>query len=185
MKIKLTHIAWPLVLIALLTWAAVGVFIWTVLSDETDRITRVQSAQEAEQKEASTLRLRAIAQDTLLNRTQLDAILDVDVISVVDMLEASGKAAGVKLVVSSVQPEGAPPLQGAGSAQVIGTGFVVEAQGKFSSLLHAAQLFETLPVPSKVGRLDIEHINVADQKSLDVWRMNVQVHTLTTSATPI
>jgi hypothetical protein len=116
---------------------------------------------------------------------QLDTVLDVDVISVVDMLEASGKAAGVKLVVSSVQPEGAPPLQGAGTTQVIGTGFVVEAQGKFSSLMHVAQLFETLPVPSKVGRLDIEHINVAEQKTSGVWRMNVQVHILTTSDTSI
>jgi hypothetical protein len=184
MKIKLTSFAWPLLIFAVLAWAAVGIFAWTILSDEADRVVRVQNAQEAEQKEASAKRLHAIAQDTEFTRGQLDDILDVDVISVVDMIEAAGKAAGVKLVVSSVQPENAPPLQGRGTSQVIATGFVVEAQGRFASLMHAVQLFETLPVPAKVGRLDIERIQVGDTGTSDMWRLNAQIHMLTTSDIP-
>ncbi len=104
MQTKLTYIAWPLVLTAVCAWAVVGLFLWTILSDETDRVRRVQSMQDAERQVSTALRLHAVAQDTESTRKQLDDALRVGVVSLVEMIEASGKEAGVKLISNGLAP---------------------------------------------------------------------------------
>ncbi len=181
MKITITYIAWPLLGMAILAWSAVGVFAWTIAGDESDRAFNIQNVEEAESKEATAVRLHAIARDTAANRLQLDTILHADVVSVVDMIEAVGKASGVKVMLSDAVPEKAPSSQAAGGSAVMTVGFVVKASGKFSSLMHAIRLFETLPLPSTVVRLDIGRANSASPDSAGSWNMNVYIRVLTTS----
>lgn len=180
MKIKITYLAWLLFPTAILAWIFVGLFAWTIQSDEADRVLHMQTIQESESKEVAAIRLHSIVQDTREERTKLENIFRMDVVSVVNLIEATGKAAGVKVTVSNVIPESAPPTQTAASAGIIATGFVIEAQGKFSTLMHALQLLETLPVPSTIGRFDIEYISNAGSGSSGVWSMNAYIRVLTT-----
>lgn len=166
---------------AFLAWAVVGLFAWTIQSDEVDRALYVQTTQESESKEASAIRLHSIAQDTREERATLEGIFRTDVVSIVNLIETTGKAAGVKVTVSSVIPESAPPTQAAASAGIVATGFIIEAQGKFSALMHVLQLFETFPLPSTIGRLDIEYVPNARESGLSgIWRMNAYIRVLTT-----
>ena len=182
MKIKITHLAWLLFPMALLAWAAVGLFAWTIQSDEIDRALQVQTTQESEDREATAIRIHSIARDTVEERTQLDKIFRTDVVSIVDLIETTGTAAGVKVTVRNVIPESAPPTQAAASAGIVATGFVIEAQGKFSTLMHVLQLFETLPIPSTLGRLDIEYVPDSGGSGLSsAWRLNAYIRVLTTS----
>ncbi|MEK7133807.1 MAG: hypothetical protein AAB804_01925 [Patescibacteria group bacterium] len=183
MKLDLRYIGWPLLLLTVLVWVGVGMFAQTILADEESQVFRMQQTQEAENKDASTIRLHALAQDTEQKRGQLDAILRVDVVSIVDMIEAAGKAAGVKLIVNNAQPENTPLPQTANGTQVIVTGFVVEAQGTFASLMHLIRLFETFPLPSKIGRFDMERISATGPGTSGGWRINAHIRILTTSDT--
>lgn len=182
MKIKVTYLVWILFPAAVLAWAAVGLFAWIIATDEVDRALYVQVMQETESKEAIATRLHAIVQDTAEQRAQLDSILRMDVVSIVDMIEEVGKAAGVRITVSNAIPENVPPSQAAGGAGIIATGFVVEAQGRFSTLMRVVQLFETLPIPSTLGRLDMERTaKPGNLGTSDTWRMNAYIRVLTTA----
>ena len=185
MRLNFRYVAWPLLLLAILTWCAVGLFVWVILTDEEDRATSVQSMQETESKEASALRLYSLAQDTAQKREQLDKIFHTDVVSMVDMIESAGKTAGAKLVVSNVQTQDTPLAQTASGSPIIATGFVVEAQGTFPSIMHLVRLFETLPVPSKLDRLDVERTSAATPGASGLWRINAHLNVLTTSDTTL
>jgi hypothetical protein len=181
MKIKIAYLAWLLFPTAIAVWAAVGLFVWTIASDEADRAFDVRIVQESETKAASAIRLRAIAQDTVAERAKLESFFHADIVSIVNMIEAVGKAAEVKVTVSNVIPENVPS-QVAGNAKIVATGFVIEADGRFSALMHVLRLFETLPIPSVLGRLDMEHNpSAAGSGSSDTWHMNVYIRVLSTS----
>jgi len=173
----MTYLTWLLFPLALLAWIAVGLFAWTIQGDEADRLLRTQTIQESESREATALRLHSIVQDTESERAQLDSLVTVDVVSVVDMLEETGKAAGVKVTVINVLPEGVAAI-GAGNANIVATGFVIEAHGRFSALMHVLQLLETLPIPSTLGRLDIELVPNPSGSS-STWGMNAYIRVLT------
>ncbi len=171
-------IIFPLVLFS---WMAVGLFAWTISRDESARASRAQVTQDAQDKGAAATRLHSLVRETAAERAQLDSALRVDIVSIVDLIEAAGKAAGVVVIVSDVQPENVSLPQVAGGRKVSVTGFVVGAQGKFSLLMHVVQLLETLPVPSSIGRLDIEHKVSASPGVPDTWQMNAYIRVLTAS----
>ena len=105
----------------------------------------------------------------------------MDVVSIVDMIEEVGKE-GVRITVSNAIPENVPPSQAAGGAGIIATGFVVEAQGRFSTLMRVVKLFETLPITSTLGRLDMERTaKPGNLGTSDTWRMNAYIRVLTTA----
>ena len=181
MKNPITYIQWIIFPVALLAWVAVGLFAWTISADEVDRTAHVIVTQDTENKGAVAARLHSIVQDTAAQRAQLDSALRVDVVSVVDMIDSVGKAAGVKTTVSNAQTEKAPSKQAAVGPQIMATGFVIEAEGKFVTLMHVAQLFETLPVPSRLERLDITHAASSSPGVSDAWHMSAYLRVLTTS----
>lgn len=176
----ITYIEWIVFPLALFAWVAVGYFAWAISTDEADRTALVKITQVTESKGAVAVRLHAIVQDTAAQRAQLDSALRVDVVSVVDMIEAAGKAAGVNIAVSNAQPESAPSPKATRGSQVMATGFAIEAEGKFPALMHAVQLFETLPVPSKLERLDIEHMASTSSRASHTWHMSAYIRVLTT-----
>ncbi|MDO8514407.1 MAG: hypothetical protein Q7S50_02590 [bacterium] len=163
-----------------LAWAAVGYFAWTIHSDEIARTVYVEDIQQSSMKDASAVRAHALAEETVKERTQLDELLKVDVVSIANMIESVGKAVGVEMKLGAAQPENAPASDT--SIRINAVGFVVEAQGKFSALMRAVQLFETLPVPSSVLRIDIERTPSSGSGSaLAPWHMNVYIRVLTTA----
>ncbi len=170
MKIKITYLTWPLFSLALLAWTGVALFAWTIRSDEADHMLRAQTLQEYESKETTAMRLHSIAQDTKEERAKLESIVRMDVVSIVNLIESTGKAAGVNVTVSNVIPEGE-----AGSG-LVATGFVIEARGRFSTLMRVVQLFESIPISSTIGRLDIEYIPNQDVRA---WGMSAYIRVLT------
>lgn len=181
MKYKIAYTQWIVFPLSLIAWAGVGLFAWTISRDEANRIAQVQITQDAERKEAMAVRLHSIIQDTATERAQLASVLGVDVVSVIDMIEAAGKAAGVKIAISNAQPENVSFPQVVGGPQIIATGFVVEAQGTFKALMHTAELLETLPVPATIGHLDLELKSSDGKEALYPWSMNTRIRVLTTS----
>ncbi len=171
-----TRIQWVMLPIAVCAWAGILWFGWSILQDEESRSFRITAVQETQDKVAVATRLRLIMQDTAVQRAQIDALLRTNIVSVVDMLESTGSA-GVQVTVSDAHPESATVSRAiAGLTSLVATGFVVEAQGKFTDLIRVVQLLENLPIPSTIGRLEISRDSVSDTGA--IWRMSAYVRVL-------
>ena len=173
-----TSTAITMLILALGAWSLVGYFAMQISSDETDRLATIEARQLAAMKDAASMRSHVLALDTARERTQLKELLDVDIVSAAYQLEEVGKIAGVAVHLGDAQPEALASVEG---LPVRGVGFLVEADGKFSALMRAAQLFENLPLPSRVTRLDLEHAPRSGAKPGELWHMKLQIRILTTS----
>lgn len=175
-----TYTQWFLLGLALIAWAAVGLFAWTITSDEADRLMHTENANTASTKRASAVRTHALALDTEKQGAELGNLLNVDVVSAAYTIEAVGKSAGVSVQLGDAVPENVPTTSD--TVPIKAVGFTVEAQGKFSALMRAAKLFETLPLPSTLVRLDLEHTPSSQgSKPTDQWHLNAYIRVLTTS----
>ncbi len=174
-----TRIQWIMLLLAVCAWAGVGWFGWYSSDETLNRVSRAVVTQDNENKNASAIRLRSALQDTLEQRTQIDALLHTNVVSVVNLLEAAGSA-GVKVTVSDAHPETTGLSRAvAGITGLTATGFVVEARGKFEELMHVVQLLENLPVPSTIGRLELSRDPVGEGVG-GLWNMSAYIRVLST-----
>ncbi len=164
--------------IAFIAWGLVGLFAWTINVDEGERLAHAGNEQRAVVTNAASIRMRALAQETAKDGAILKELLNADIVSAVYMIEGVGKTAGVAVKLGDAIPENTPAPDGENLKAV---GFIVAADGKFPALMHAARLFETLPIPSRVTRLDIERTPQPSGKASGLWHMNVYIRILTTS----
>jgi len=175
-----TYIAWILLAAALVAWVGVGFFAWTIAGEESDRVARIDLAETSSMKLNSAIRMRALALDTKAERAQLERFLDVDVVSVANQIEAAGKAAGVTLKLGTVASGRGQVVSGGAAIKTVE--FSVDAEGKFSALMRAAEFFEALPVVSSLVRLDIERVpSSGGAPGANSWRMNARIRVFTTS----
>lgn len=163
-----------MLVLALLAWAGVGYFAWTISADEARRITDIQTAQQSALRHDVAIRLHALVQDTAADRAQLETLLTTDIVSAVELIEGAGKAAGINAQLGNAAPESAPTTP---NLSVDAVGFVVAGEGTFPKLMHALWLFETLPLPSSIRRFDLEHLPDAGTS----WTMNTSIRLLTSS----
>lgn len=169
--------AWGALLAAVFAWAGAGFFGWTIMQDERIRTESVQSAQEFSTRKDSAVRVHALAVDTASARARLDDLLNVGVVSAVDVLEGVAKVAKVDVKLSNTQSDSVGVQSGPSSVKAIG--FVVSAQGNFASMMRLLALFETLPLPSSITRFDLERTSGTSGAS--PWRLNAYIRVLTTA----
>lgn len=168
--------AWGVLFAALLGWAGVGLFAWAIARDESVRTENIRSAREDSARHEVAVRLHALAADTERERARLRGLLDVDVLSAVDTLEAAAKAAKVRIQLSDAQADSAGAQSGRSNVKAIG--FVVSGEGSYAALSRLLALFETLPLASSLPRFDLEHIAGG---SGGPWRLNAYIRVLTTA----
>jgi len=164
--------------IALLLAIAAWVGVWFLFSDVSARLdaraetlssANVQSAQEG-----NAIELQALSTDTAVQRAALDTSVDTDVVGIANQIDAAGQAAGVQTTIGSASPVGSPDA----TSGVNELEFVVQANGSFSQVWRAAQLFQTLPLPSGVSELDFEEVPNSQGGS---WQLTAHIEVLTSA----
>ncbi|MEK7601166.1 MAG: hypothetical protein AAB480_01370 [Patescibacteria group bacterium] len=179
MKTRSTYIGWLSLCVAFGLWGAV---IYAALSIQTQaRVSATNVAQSEQQidRAARMLRLSGLVADTKDERARLDSLIQSDVVSIVDTIEAAGAAARVKATVSDALPQGVSrELPGGEPLQTVA--FVVQAQGSFSSLMKLVALFEHLPLVSSVEEIDLEQSAGANPKTA-TWHLTARIRVLTTA----
>lgn len=171
-------ISWVLLVAAL---AAAGGVVYAGIYIKNAAIARAAEASTSEQQSDRVVfsqHLRSLAAETQADREKLDALVHNDIVNVVDMLERTAQAANVKATVSGALPSGAA-VQLPGGVSLQSIIFVVQAEGTFAALMHAAELYEHLPLPSSVEQIDLERDRSAGAKGL--WRIKMDIRLLTTS----
>jgi hypothetical protein len=171
-----SFMAWPLLLIAVFAWSGVLYFTYAIDALEASYATTVQDEHQSSVQQQSIVRMHALVQETSDERARLDAILNIDVPAIANLLKSVGSA-GVPVKLSGALPEIAPPAAARGP-EVSAVGFALEADGSFSALMHTLQLLEDLPLASTVSRVDIQRVGDPNGKTTS-WHMNVYVKVLT------
>ena len=172
---KMTYGGLALLTAALLLWGGALYFAWNIQEDEQGRATERADREVQGAKAAIAVRTHALVLDTEDERVLIDRMLNVELLSVADMIEDVGKNTGTGLRVRSASPqnvsEGAPLIE---------VKFVVEGMGKFSSLMQALRLLETLPIPSTIDGIDIDKSESSGPG--DSWRISVSIRVFSNPA---
>jgi len=170
---------------AVAAWIAVFMYASWISAQQDALASQVTNVQSVADREIAATRLHALARDTQNQRTQLDGLTHTDVIGIANTIDSIGQIAGVKLNIGGATPGPAAQKASAGSVSTLhAVSFVVEADGTFSSLMHAASLLETLPVLSSVESLEFAHALLstgAGSANSSAWHLTARIRMLTTA----
>jgi|SRR3989344_995946 len=179
----ISYLSWGALVASLLAWGCVAWFALIIADVGAARASSQNSAQQTSAKQTASLRTHSLAIETSGARAQLEAIAGMDIVSIVDTINAVGKDAGVHIQIG--QALSTPGDKGGSPVRAVS--FIVGAEGDFASVMQAASLLATLPIPSVVDQLDFEHIRdlsgAAASGKKAPWRLNAHVRFLTTADT--
>lgn len=176
---RIIYLSWALLVASLLFFGAVYYEAGAIQSAAESRANAASDAERQLDKSAYSQRVHAIATDTKDERDQLDSYAHLDIVSTVQMLEDTGKSAGVTANVTDALPSGdAQDLPGGEKLQTVS--FSLLADGTYQNLIRAAMLYEQLPLASHVVQLDIERADAKDAKA--PWHMTIRIRITTIAA---
>ena len=162
-----------------LAWAGVVIFAWLILGMHDQRKQEQGSREQEVAQQTTAARTRALAQETAADRAALDAFTKVEVLSAVNLIESAGLPFGVHLHVRDAQPGSSAVKLPEGSLSTVG--FIIEADGSFSALMRAAQILESLPIPTSIEQLDLGGVLGKKEATNDSWHLNARVRFFTSS----
>ena len=175
--------AWLFALLAVLAWAGVGLFAYEIGALEDARTADTQSSRQSSQQSVQASYLHGVVTSTVEQRAQLDTVITIDPASLANMIATAGTSAGVDLTISNTSAETVSSVGGKTNAQ--GFSFLATSQGSFASVMYAAELLETLPIPSTVQGINLTHGSGSPGSPGDssAWQVNAQVQILSVSNT--
>ncbi len=184
---QITLFAWMSVAAAVIAWGAFAMFAWNILSQEREIQSREMDTEALGARESAALRLHALARDTKKARTELDDLTRSEVLTVADIIEGVGKSAGLKVKIGGATSESSvEKSDGVPSLRAIN--FQVDAEGAFSAVMHAAALFENLPVLSSVENLELARVDSGENSAKTkppLWRLSARIQVITADDTSI
>lgn len=173
--------AWGMLALVVLLWCAALYAAYRLSDMKNDLLLLRADAAQALEKSAAAARVSALVSQTAAERQELSARTQLDLLHVVDMIEAAGKDAGVSLNIGN-----ASPLSGSRDAlpgTLTPVAFVVQADGAFSNLVRAVALLETLPLPVALG--DVEWERESSASGRRTWHLTAHLTVFTSTETPL
>ncbi len=166
-----------MVALAILSWGAVvfaaNLIETTAVQRSNDSIAALTKANQA----ALNKRVQALAESTKDKRAELSAIAGADVVPIIDLIDAAGKSAAIQATVSDAAVTGTQQLDKSGDT-LRAVVFNVQGSGTFVQVMHAAELYEKLPLLSSIDQMDIEKVQSSDPK-LPPWHISVRIRVQT------
>src|SRR3989344_4859018 len=176
-----TYLPWITILVAIALWVGVGYFAWTIYSQEFLSAKKIADLDQELIQQAAALRLHALVRDTKEERAKLESVARVDIIEMLESVEQVGRDVGISIEIG--QAISAP--DSGGGSKVRSVGFVVEGEGSFAKVMHAAALFEALPKPSFVDELQFEMIPASSagskKSAASLWHLVVHMRFISTA----
>ncbi len=164
--------------LAVASWAGVAYAAHTITSTAIKRSNDTKLAQTKANQAALNQKVEALADSTKEKRDQLAALAGADVVSIIDVIDAAGKTAGIDAKVSDASVAGSQQL-GKNGDTLRGVAFNVQGTGTFTQIMHAAQLYERLPLLSSIDQFDIEKVPVSDPKQANLWHITARIRVQT------
>ncbi len=177
MRNPISIAAFGTLILGILAWAGVWLLFSDVSNRLTERATTLSNSSVQNVRQASAVELQALVNDTVTQRGALDAAVNTDVVGIAAAISNAGQEAGVQTTIGSASLL-APTASSSPGVNVVE--FVVQATGTFQQVWRAAQLFQSLPLPSNVSELDFEQIPNAVGRQ-PTWQLTAHINILTTA----
>lgn len=172
------YLALASIAIAVVAWCGVGYLLYKISADENTEAALASSLTSTASQRSYATALHATVVSTETDRSTLTTAIPADIPSIVNAITSTGAAAGTNVDIGTASPAGLPSTA---PPDLHAVEFVVQAQGSFSQVLQAAELFYQFPMPSKVAEIDLENIPGPGTKG-NVWQVTVRLQVLTTAA---
>jgi hypothetical protein len=172
-------VAWFALALAIFAWAGVAFFAYQIGVLESARAAGMQSSQQQSEQSAQASYLHGLVAGSAAARTQLDALVNIDPVSLANMVDSAGSSHGVGLAISNASAENVSSAGGRTTTQSFS--FIVTSKGNFASVMYAAALLGTLPVPSSVQEINLVQAPAASGAAGGAWQMSAQVQVLSAS----
>lgn len=168
-----------MLLLAFLAWAGV---VYSGLWLQSEARVRGANAQSTDQKAthaAYASRLKALAQETAVERERLETISRSDIVSIANAIEAAGRSIGMTARVNAAIPAG-NPKDIPGGAPLQSVVFIVQGEGSFAGVVQLVHVLETFPGFSSVEQFELERVPLTESVAKP-WRTNIRLRIYTTS----
>ena len=175
---RTTYLAWLSIAGAVALAAGVGLLALTVEKNTAARVAHALEEVQHSIRQANKIRAHALARETRLDRDALDVLVTNDVLQMIGVIERVGTDAGVRIEIG----QSLAALPGTLEQPLNTVGFVVQADGSYAALLHAVELFHSLPYPSAVDQVQFEFAE--DEGKAGVWKLSVRLRFFTISELP-
>lgn len=159
-------IALLLLALALCAWAGIGYALYAVMDAGTELQTLSEVSTQTSAKQTTAARLHSIMRQSADDRAALNEFVSSDIVHLVDVVSATGDAAGVTFAISEASPDNkvAPPL----SAVAV----VASASGTFTKLVRAVALVQTIPAPVSLDQFELRHSSGTG----NTWQLSMRLH---------
>jgi hypothetical protein len=174
-RIKL--MSWILLVFAIASCAGVGYAAQMIRATALQRSNDTQLAMTKANQSAMNQKVQALAEVTKEKREELALLAAADVVTVIDTIDAAGRSAGIEAKVSDASVAGTLPLGKSGDT-LRAVMFSVQGDGSMAQVMHAAQLYERLPLLSSVDQIEIVRNNTSDPKQ-PAWHITARIKVLT------
>lgn len=169
----------------LLAWGGVWYLYASIIAAAEAHAATQLNAESQVARDAMQARTRALALDTMDARAELSRSVHADILSSAKLIESVGPLARATVKVSGAAEESGIVKPGGSGPQLHAIGFSVEVTGSFAAVLKAAQLLETLPLPTMIEQFDFARVPPdASGKSPAQWRLNERIRLFTDSDLP-
>lgn len=169
----ITQIAVLSVFLAIIAWGGVGYLVWNTMKGIADKSDLSNVSKSSFAQRTIDAHIHALAVSTATDRTQLNELFNTDIVSIVNIIETAGSSVGAPTQITD-----ASQAKSANGSPVRATVFSTQSTGSFASLMRAAKLLETLPIPSSVEQIDLIRTG---EGATPQWHMNARIRVLTTS----
>ena len=177
MSDRIKFASWILLAIAIVIWAGVAYSADMIRETALKRSNDTQLALTKANQLAMNQKVEALSEVTAEKRTQLTTLAGADVVSIIDIIDAAGKSAGVVAKVSDASVAGTVAV-GKNGDTLRAVVFSVQGDGTITQVMHAAQLYERLPLLSSIEQIDIAKNQSSDSKA-PPWHITVSIKVLT------
>jgi hypothetical protein len=172
--------SWTFLLVATLMWAGTIYFIVVLVQMEGERARYAAEAAEANVQQGQAAQLRVLARETQQERSALEKISNIDVLSAVNLIESIGASS------TSVRVESAHAVKTtakAGANQMNVVDLYARTEGSFSYVMNVIKALENIPLPAAIQQVDLSHSPIESNSKLknDIWQLNIRLRFYTTS----
>ncbi len=169
--------SWIVIALALSAWGGVFFASQLIRSTAIERSNDTKDALTKANQVALNRSVQTLADNTKAKRDELSAIAGSDVVPIIEVIDAAGKTAGLKAQVSDAAV-GSTQQLGKNGDTLRAVVFNVQGEGSFAQVMHAATLYEKLPLLSSIDQMDIEKVQGNDPKA-PAWRIAVRIRVQT------
>ncbi len=175
----IAYVAWVALVGSICLWGGVFYAYQWIQNEARIRGANVKSVEQRADEAANVSRTRSLAQETAVEREQLESASRADIVDIASEIESAGRSVGVVARVNNASPASGQ-LELPGGAPLSSIVFIIQADGSFAGVAQFMRVLEHFPGFATVEQFDLDRIPTTENAAQS-WRASVRLTIRTTS----